>query len=186
MLQQEIQHADQAPWSDSAQQPRHGDVSSRPRLTTDEVDRVVRVWTTLTETFGESFTRQYGDVPPDLWALTIAALSEQECFEGIRRLAMQGREWPPNLGQLVAACRPPRAGVRFLGRPVDPRRALPRTAARPEHRDQCLARMRRRLTGVEEEMPHSEKQAWNTRACTCRGEGTCPSCRFFGGIREAS
>lgn len=138
--------------------------------------------------YGSRWTRQWGAEPPEipkdgsapsLWLLTLANLRPAELAAGFDALLNERREWPPSLSEFYALCRPKSPGVRYLGRPIDPRRALPRKTASEEHRDGCLARIRRAIAGVEETAPHTERPVWERRACTCRSAGTCEACTYF-------
>lgn len=92
----------------------------------------------------------YGDKPSPLWLGAIAGLTDEECRAGLTRLAKQPREFPANLTQFVAACRPPSGSPRFLGVPVttaDVDRMLPPPdkRAKPEVIDGWLAKIRRKI-----------------------------------------
>src|SRR5690606_4676690 len=96
----------------------------------------------------------------------------------------QGRSYPPNLTEVLEACRPPKR-VRYLGRPTSPNAlALPRPRANEAHRAGCLERIRKAIAGEREVTPHTERATWNTRACTCQSRGECETCRWFAGVRE--
>jgi len=74
----------------------------------------------MIQMFGTAFSSAYGDSPTPIWLSAITGLSDAECAEGFQRLATEGREYPPNLTQFVAACRPPKGSPRFLGTPITP------------------------------------------------------------------
>jgi hypothetical protein len=108
------------------------------------------VWSSMVELYGPAFTAAYGDSPSHLWQAAIAELTDDECRNGLTSLARQAREYPANLTQFVAACRPPKSGSpRYLGVPItDEQRAelyLPRPSVPVEKIDGWLAKMRRTL-----------------------------------------
>jgi hypothetical protein len=74
----------------------------------------------MVEIYGNAFTASYGDTPGEIWMAAIADLSEAELGRGFTTLSKQEREFPPNLTQFVAACRPPISSPRFLGTPTTP------------------------------------------------------------------
>lgn len=143
---------------------------------------VAWLWQQLVAMYGPAVLTAYGvdDKPPKLWVGALSKLTADEAKQGIATLAKQGRSYPPNLTEVLEACRPPRR-VRYLGRPTNPRAlALPRPAANEEHRSRCLAEMRRAVAfGEPESVPHSERATWQTRVCTCKAQGTCDTCRWF-------
>lgn len=105
----------------------------------------------MAELYGPAFAAAYGDKPSPLWQAAISELSDDECRIGLTNLADEARDYPANLTQFVAACRPQKsAGVRFLGNPITPAdldRMLPppERRAKPEVIDGWLAKMRRTL-----------------------------------------
>jgi hypothetical protein len=115
--------------------------------------RAVKVWLAMAELYGPAFAAAYGDQPSQLWLAAIAGLSDEQCRNGLTTLAKQAREYPANLTQFVAACRPPSGPPRYLGVPIDvndPRLALPPPSkqASPEKVDGWLAKIRGRLNGA--------------------------------------
>lgn len=104
----------------------------------------------MVELYGNAFVVTYGESPSPLWLAAIAELTNDECRDGLTRLARQAREFPCNLTQFVAACKPRDAGVRYLGVPTTPAdisRALPppNRQAKPEIIDSWIAKMRRTI-----------------------------------------
>lgn len=99
------------------------------------------------ELYGGAFVATYGEQPTPLWMNAIAGLSDEQCRDGLSRLAREPREWPANLTQFVAACFPPKQPVRYLGRPIsESERAtlyLPKPVVDREKVDFYLAKMRR-------------------------------------------
>jgi hypothetical protein len=104
----------------------------------------------MVELYGPSFLTAYGDSPSPIWLVAIGELSDEECRQGFATLAKQAREYPANLTQFVAACRPQTGSPRFLGTPTTPdalRRLEPPLSQRatPEKIDSWIAKMRRTL-----------------------------------------
>ncbi len=82
-----------------------------------------------------------GDRPPKLWIGALSKLSATEAKAGIAELSKQGRSYPPNLTEVLEACRPKvKAPYHAPYLPPPP----PKPATR-EHVDGCLASMRRSL-----------------------------------------
>jgi len=109
----------------------------------------------MVELYGPAFTAAYGDSPSHLWLAAISELTDDECRKGLTSLARQAREYPANLTQFVAACRPS-PGVRYLGVPTTPdeiRKSLPGPdrMAKPETVDRYLSKIRRTLGLCENE-----------------------------------
>jgi hypothetical protein len=109
------------------------------------------VWSSMVELYGPAFLTAYGDSPSPIWAAAIGELSDEQCRSGLARLAKQPREYPANLTQFLAACRPPSPGVQYLGRPITDaeRRALlppPEKLAKPEVVDSWIAKMRAKVS----------------------------------------
>jgi hypothetical protein len=107
----------------------------------------------MKQLYGLSFVTIYGEVPGALWVGEIEKLTDAECRLGLTVLATQKREYPANLTEFREACKPHKAGVRFLGRQEtaeERRRMLDRPRANLAHVDACLARMRAKL-GVSRE-----------------------------------
>jgi hypothetical protein len=112
--------------------------------------RAARVWLAMAELYGPAFAAAYGDSASPLWMAAIGGLTDDQCRAGLTRLAKEGRDYPANLTQFVAACRPPSAGVRHLGRALTEaeRVALlppPEKLAKPEVVDSWIAKLRARL-----------------------------------------
>jgi hypothetical protein len=102
----------------------------------------------MVEMYGPAFTSAYGDAPSTLWTLAIGNLTDEQCKSGLERLAKQGREWPPNLGQFVAACtwKPTQS---TLGVGTTPQMLLAALPAKPnpELATSWMQRIRRTLVG---------------------------------------
>lgn len=112
--------------------------------------RAAKVWLAMAELYGPAFASAYGDKPSPLWLAAIAELTDEQCRDGLTRLAREPREYPANLTQFVAACKPRDAGVRFLGVPLteEQRRNLlppPDQRAAPEKIDGYIAKMRAKV-----------------------------------------
>jgi hypothetical protein len=126
--------------SESAQPPKHG--SPKAKI------RAAAVWSSMLELYGPAFTAAYGDTPSHLWLAAISDLTDDECRKGLTSLARQAREYPANLTQFMAACKPS-PGVRYLGRPMTEEQKaemyLPRPSVPVEKIDGWLAKMRARL-----------------------------------------
>jgi hypothetical protein len=103
----------------------------------------------MVELYGSAFVTAYGESPSPLWLAAIGELSDAECRAGLTRLAKQPREYPANLTQFVAACRPPSGSPRYLGTPItEEQRAalyLPKPDVPVEKIDGWLAKMRAKL-----------------------------------------
>jgi len=104
----------------------------------------------MVELYGTAFLTAYGETPSPLWLAAISELRDEQCRDGLTRLAKQPREYPANLTQFVAACCPPSGSPRFLGVPVttdDIRKleAPPERRASPEKIDGWLAKMRKKI-----------------------------------------
>jgi hypothetical protein len=103
----------------------------------------------MTELYGSAFKAAYGPDPTPIWERAISQLTDEECRDGLGRLAKQPREYPANLTQFVAACRPPSSSPRYLGTPMtDEQKAalyLPKPDVPIEKIDGWLAKMRAKL-----------------------------------------
>lgn len=100
----------------------------------------------MVELYGPAFLSAYGDRPSPLWRSAIGELTDDECRVGLTVLAKQAREYPANLTQFVAACRPQKL-VRYLGRPTTPDelRKLEPKPSDPSIAERHLASMRKAL-----------------------------------------
>lgn len=110
------------------------------------------MWSSMLELYGPAFTSAYGETPSHLWLAAISELTDDECRSGLTTLARQAREYPANLTQFVAACRPPKSGVRFLGVPtttaeLDKLLPPPEKRATTDVIDGWIAKMRKRVLG---------------------------------------
>src|SRR5690554_3423280 len=110
-------------------------------LTREQATQVAEAWRRFTEMYGPRWTSEHGVQPPamptdgsapSLWLLTLANLKPEELAAGFQSLIEQGDRWPPSLSEFHGLCRPKPPGVRYLGRPISPRSALPRPTARAE------------------------------------------------------
>lgn len=134
----------------------------------------------MVELYGTGFLTAYGEAPSPLWANAIAGLTDDECRAGCARLANQGREYPANLTQFVAACRykPTQSTLGPGTTPGALHRALPgpNRRATPEAVDNWIAKMRKRVGSV---APRQERDSYDflAGACTCRSKGECDVCR---------
>lgn len=137
----------------------------------------------MVELYGTAFLAAYGETPSHLWASAIAGLTDEECRAGFVRLANQGREYPANLTQFVAACRykPTQSTLGPATTPEALRRALPppNRLARPEVIDGWLAKMRKRGGSVAVQSQERDSVDILAGACTCRAAGDCEVCRRF-------
>jgi hypothetical protein len=116
----------------------------------DGARRAARVWRAMTELYGTAFKAAYGENPPPIWERSIAELTDEQCRDGLNRLAREKRDYPPNLTVFLDACVPKSEGVRYLGRPIseEERMALlppPDKLAKPEVVDSWIAKLRARL-----------------------------------------
>ncbi len=130
----------------------------------------------MTELYGPAFVSAYGDKASPLWSAAIADLTDDECRVGFASLAKQGREYPANLTQFVAACRPVK-GVRYYGTPTTPDelRRLEPPKARPSIAEQHIANMRRAVGAA----VRRDSAASEPAACTCQGLGECDVCQAW-------
>jgi hypothetical protein len=134
----------------------------------------------MVELYGPAFVSAYGESPSPLWLAAITELTDAECRDGLTRLAREAREYPANLTQFVAACRPEQ-GVRYLGNPVTPAdldRMLPppERRAKPEVIDRWIAKMRRTV-GAAVSADQGGREP--SKACTCMGLGECEVCKAW-------
>ena len=113
--------------------------------------RAAEVWRGLTEAFGEKFQTVYGQDPAPIWVSAIATLTDEQCRIGVEAMKMRlNRTFPCNLTEFETACRansqsrPHHGGG--SGAISSPARSYA-AVARPEIRDQYLARVRARLSG---------------------------------------
>lgn len=115
----------------------------------DGARRAARVWRAMTEFYGTAFKTAYGENPPPIWERAIAELTDEQCRDGLTRLAKEKREYPPNLSVFLAACVPKSDGVRYLGVPLTDEQkaalALPKPEVSREKIDGYLAKIRARL-----------------------------------------
>lgn len=66
---------------------------------------MAKFWVAMTEMYGERFTRNYGDAPPDSWAIALAPFGASEFREAVRRCMKRpdpGRV--PTLPEIVQYC----------------------------------------------------------------------------------
>lgn len=105
----------------------------------------------MVELYGSAFVTAYGEQPSPLWLSAISDLTDAECRKGLASLARQAREYPANLTQFVAACRPASGSPRYLGVPMtDAQKAelyLPKPEVPREKIDGYLASIRKKLSG---------------------------------------
>lgn len=103
----------------------------------------------MAELYGPSFAAAYGDKASPLWLSAISSLTDDECRAGLTKLALQGRDYPANLTQFVAACKPQSPPVRYLGVPLTDEQkavlALPKPQVSREKIDGYLAKMRAKV-----------------------------------------
>lgn len=138
------------------------------------------MWRSMVELYGPAFLSAYGESPSPLWLAAISELTDDECREGLTALAKSAREYPANLTQFVAACRPAKQ-VRYLGAPTTAAKlqALMPPKAQASVADRYLARMRAAVgRAIASERPKSPE----TKACTCRATGECEVCRKYAGL----
>lgn len=168
--------------------------SGQPAADSEIPPLVAWLWQQLVAMYGPAVLTAYAvdDKPPKLWVGALSKLTADEAKQGIATLAKQGRSYPPNLTEVLEACRPPRR-VRYLGRPTTPGAlSLPRPVASEETRSAVIARMRQlfgpskpkcgrcRDRGCDECGQYVEDEGTRgTRACTCKAQGTCDTCRWF-------
>lgn len=139
------------------------------------------MWQTLTQMYGGSFLTAYSvnDAPPTIWRSALGRLTRDEAKAGIAALAKQGRSYPPNLTEVLEACRPKKS-VRYAGGPSSMYRprALSAPLASEETRQRYLTNMRKLFRGVtRESVPHTERPIWSKPACTCKATGECDVCK---------
>src|SRR5690606_7386464 len=104
-----------------------------------------------------------------------------EARTGIANLSKQGRSYPPNLTEVLEACRPKKL-VRYAGgNPTSPARlSLPRPRASEETRQRYLANMRSLFAKTKRaETSKGDMAMWESPACSCKGAGECETCRRF-------
>jgi hypothetical protein len=112
--------------------------------------RAAAVWSSMVELYGTPFLTAYGESPSPIWLAAITELTDDECRKGLTALARQAREYPANLTQFVAACKPVIGSPRYLGVPVTPDQIAgalppPERQAKPEVIDGWLAKMRAKV-----------------------------------------
>jgi hypothetical protein len=105
----------------------------------------------MTELYGTAFLSAYGDHPSPLWTAAISELSDDQCRNGLTRLAREAREYPANLTQFVAACRPRTTSPQFLGVPLTAEQMAqlvppPEKRASHEKIDGWIAKMRKTVS----------------------------------------
>lgn len=68
------------------------------------------VWVRMSEIYGHRFTSSYGIDPNDTWAKGLHDMTPQEIGHGLAACITmsKGNEWPPNLAEFRAMCRPQR------------------------------------------------------------------------------
>lgn len=99
----------------------------------------------MSQMFGAAFRTAYGEKPNRIWTDAISKLSDDECRQGLTRLAREERKYPANLTEFVEACKPKIHGVRFLGVPQTGERfLLPVKRTEPERARQIYAELRER------------------------------------------
>ena len=155
---------------------RESEESIRPRSEAGS-QRAARVWNAMKQLYGSAFLAAYGDAPTPIWAAAISELTDAQCRQGLASLAKQAREYPANLTQFLAACKPVQS-PRFLGVPTTGahlRKLLDVRRASPEAVDGWLAKMRQKVG-----KPAAVKREAESRpACTCRATGTCDVCQSY-------
>lgn len=132
--------------SPSSDQPPNGQGSAAStQRASDGARRAARVWRAMTELYGSAFKAAYGENPTHIWERAIAELTDEQCRDGLTRLTKQSREYPANLTQFLAACKPAE-GVRYLGVPLTDEQKrelyLPRPPISTERVDGWLAKIR--------------------------------------------
>lgn len=137
--------------------------------------------------YGAAVLTAYGidDKPPKLWVGALSKLTPAEAKQGIASLAKQGRSYPPNLTEVLEACRPKKP-VRYLGGPSSmwPTKALPRPKANEDHVQQCLANMRRLFGASKSATLQSDLAEYERPACTCKSSGECDVCVRYATILD--
>ena len=134
----------------------------------------------MAELYGNAFIVAYGEQPTPLWLNAIAKLTDEQCKNGLSKLAKTPREYPANLTQFVAAATYKRPQS-TLGPPTTTE-ALNRALPPPERQapidkiDAYLANLRRLLGPVAREDPVRR----SSPACTCKASGECDTCKRFG------
>ena len=64
------------------------------------------MWKRLSRIFGYAFTRQFGEMDDGTWAAGLRDLTEQEIATGLEACLKWEGDFPPNVGQFRALCRP--------------------------------------------------------------------------------
>lgn len=100
--------------------PQHSNEQPRPPEAGGS-ELVAWMWQALTAMFGPAFLSAYaadeeGHVG-EIWAKALGRLTWRQAKEGMARLGNERRTYPPNLTEVMAACRPQTGGVRYLGLP---------------------------------------------------------------------
>ena len=82
-------------------------IGSKPQQerTATTSGKAERVWTALTEIFGDGFTRNHGAEPQSIWRYKIDSLNDRQIRYGLNDLAEGGRRYAPNLSEFVKLCR---------------------------------------------------------------------------------
>lgn len=81
-------------------------------------DRAQSVWAALAEMYGRTLVTNYGAEPPTVWRAKIGELSDAQVANGLRSLSEKPSQYPPTLGEFVAACKGS-GSPRMLGQSLD-------------------------------------------------------------------
>ncbi len=69
------------------------------------LDKAAKVWSALTEIFGNTLVSNFGESPPPIWREKIQLLSNEEIAQGLEKLSGADSGYAPTLGQFMAACK---------------------------------------------------------------------------------
>jgi hypothetical protein len=91
---------------------------SEPRAEPDS-EIVAWMWQALVQMYGSAVLTLYGDehdAPCSMWRQALSRLTRDEAKKGLASLAREKRTYPPNLTEVLEACRPKKL-VRYYGVP---------------------------------------------------------------------
>jgi hypothetical protein len=67
---------------------------------------VEKIWETLTEVYGSTLVKQYGEVMPEAWIALLKGLTTGQMTTGLNKLATRDSPFPPNGAEFRQLCLP--------------------------------------------------------------------------------
>jgi len=99
-LEQMQRDIDKRSLKDSTQ-PERNISDGRP-----EPEVMLRFWKVMGQTYGPTFTTQYGMTPTDAWERQLTDITPDQIASGLNRLSERDSEFPPNAIEFRKLCLP--------------------------------------------------------------------------------